>query len=157
MLLFYGKGDTMEREDPGLLSRPCRKRRPSAREDGGVSGVSSAGHTGVPEPLSEARDTAHSTGFSRIPVRCPGTLWGPGLGEAGQREARTMGGSSTPSFHQCQLWEPRDLGQRAAPSFLHRPWSGQALPSAGESGLVSRGSQGLRSPLESRRGSLGAP
>ena len=27
----------------------------------------------------------------------------------------------------------------------------------GESGLVSRGSQGLRSPLESQRGSLGAP
>ena len=26
----------------GLLSRPCRKRRPSAREDGGVSGVSSS-------------------------------------------------------------------------------------------------------------------
>ena len=24
------------REDPGLLSRPCRKRRPSAREDGGI-------------------------------------------------------------------------------------------------------------------------
>ena len=31
------------------------------------------------------------------------------------------------------------------------------LDSPGESGLVSRGSQGLRSPLESRRGSLGAP
>ena len=30
------------REDPGLLSRPCRKRRPSAREDGGFSGVSSS-------------------------------------------------------------------------------------------------------------------
>ena len=30
------------REDPGLLSRPCRKRRPSAHEDGGVSGVSSS-------------------------------------------------------------------------------------------------------------------
>ena len=29
--------------------------------------------------------------------------------------------------------------------------------SPGESGLVSRGSQGLRSPLESRLGSLGAP
>ena len=29
--------------------------------------------------------------------------------------------------------------------------------SPGESDLVSRGSQGLRSPLESRRGSLGAP
>ena len=30
------------REDPGLLSRPCRNRRPSARKDGGVSGVSSS-------------------------------------------------------------------------------------------------------------------
>ena len=29
--------------------------------------------------------------------------------------------------------------------------------SPGESGLVLRGSQGLRSPLESRRGSLGGP
>ena len=29
-------------EDSGFLSRPCRKRRPSAREDGGVSGVSSS-------------------------------------------------------------------------------------------------------------------
>ena len=32
-----------------------------------------------------------------------------------------------------------------------------ALRAPGESGLVSRGSQGLCSPLESRRGSLGAP
>ena len=30
------------RQDPGLLCRPCRKRRPSAREDGGISGVSSS-------------------------------------------------------------------------------------------------------------------
>ena len=30
------------REDPGLLSRPCRKRRPSPREDRGVSGVPSS-------------------------------------------------------------------------------------------------------------------
>ena len=30
------------REDPGLLSRPCRKRRASPRDDGGVSGVSSS-------------------------------------------------------------------------------------------------------------------
>ena len=42
------------------------------------------------------------------------------------------------------------------------PWRRERLPtpvfwpgSPGESGLVSRGSQGLRSPLESRRGSLG--
>ena len=26
----------MDREDSGLLSRPCRKRRPSSRDDGGV-------------------------------------------------------------------------------------------------------------------------
>ena len=39
-----------------------------------------------------------------------------------------------------------------------RPGSRGCIPgSPGESGLVSRGSQGLRSPLESRRGSLGAP
>ena len=30
------------REDSGLLSRPGRKRRPSARDDGGVTGVSSS-------------------------------------------------------------------------------------------------------------------
>ena len=30
------------REDPGLLSGPCRKRRPSPRDEGGVSGVSSS-------------------------------------------------------------------------------------------------------------------
>ena len=30
------------RQDSGLLCRPCRKRRPSAREDGGISGVSSS-------------------------------------------------------------------------------------------------------------------
>ena len=30
------------REDSGLLSRPGRKRRPSPREDGGISGVSSS-------------------------------------------------------------------------------------------------------------------
>ena len=29
------------REDSGLLSRPCRKKRPSSRDDGGVSWVSS--------------------------------------------------------------------------------------------------------------------
>ena len=45
---------------------------------------------------------------------------------------------------------------------LRRPWGfsperGCIPGSPGESGLVSRGSQGLRSPLESRRGSLGAP
>ena len=36
---MHGQGSpassSVWREDPGLLSRPCRKRRPSAREDGG--------------------------------------------------------------------------------------------------------------------------
>ena len=36
------------REDPGLLSRPCRKRRPSAREDGGSGAASPAGTTEAP-------------------------------------------------------------------------------------------------------------
>ena len=43
------------REDPGLLSRPCRKRRPSAREDGGVSGA-----PGSPEGNTEGPGTASS-------------------------------------------------------------------------------------------------
>ena len=46
-------------------------------------------------------------------------------------------------------------GGVSAPSFGAFPWFIPGSP--GESGLVSRGSQGLRSPLESRRGSLGPP
>ena len=34
-------------EDSGLLSRPCRKRRPSSRDDGGVSGFFSSGVASV--------------------------------------------------------------------------------------------------------------
>ena len=48
-----------------------------------------------------------------------------------------------------------------APNHIHTTLRWGRAPGkpslAGESGLVSRGSQGLRSPLESRRGSLGAP
>ena len=56
---------------------------------------------------------------------------------------------SSPGFQQGGVW----------PSKGHSASSGQVcIPaSPGESGLVTRGSQGLRSPLESRRGSLGAP
>ena len=54
------------------------------------------------------------------------------------------------------------IGAAAAASLqscptLCDPIDGSPPGSPGESGLVSRGSQGLRSPLESRRGSLGAP
>ena len=40
------------REDSGLLSRPCRKRRPSSRDDGGVSWVFSRGTTRISGSLS---------------------------------------------------------------------------------------------------------
>ena len=53
-----------------------------------------------------------------------------------------------------------DLGVCPGPNITlqGRQGSRGCIPgSPGESGLVSRGSQGLRSPLESRRGSLGAP
>ena len=43
------------------------------------------------------------------------------------------------------------------PSLLRVELGRSHQKAPGESGLVSRGSQGLRSPLESRRGSLGAP
>ena len=67
-------------------------------------------------------------------------------------------------------WADWVLGLKAPPRLKSKGWltsASQACLSAafvcvftgspGESGLVSRGSQGLRSPLESRRGSLGAP
>ena len=77
------------REDTGLLSRPGRKRRPSAREDEGVSGVSSScGAVGV---------------FSRGTTRISGSL------SCGTREARSAcarrGGA-----HHCPLVQRGDKG-----------------------------------------------
>ena len=77
------------REDSGLLSRPGRKRRPSAREDEGVSGVSlSCGAVGV---------------FSRGTTRISGSL------SCGAREARSAcarrGGA-----HHCPLVQRGDKG-----------------------------------------------
>ena len=66
---------------------------------GPLSEARMLGTRGGPGPPSEVRDSAHSTGFSGMPVRCPGALWGPGLGEAGQREARPTGGSSEDKQH----------------------------------------------------------
>ena len=53
----------------------------------------------------------------------------------------------------CSMPGFPDLHRLPEPAQTHVHWS----VTPGESGLVSSGSQGLRSPLESRRGSLGAP
>ena len=67
------------REDPGLLSRPCRKRRPSAREDGGVPGVSSScgaffsclAWRAIPSPLSKLKSRLDSLEATQWAPRDP--------------------------------------------------------------------------------------
>ena len=58
--------------------------------------------------------------------------------------------------HKGSMYQVRGLGQdhRAIETAFEHFFSAYILDIAD---LVSRGSQGLRSPLESRRGSLGAP
>ena len=69
--------------DPGLLSRPCRKRRPSAREDGGVSGDSSScGARGGFLPRHD-EDLTPVWGFSRGMTGSLGSL------SCGNREVRS--------------------------------------------------------------------
>ena len=69
---------TKWREDPGLLSRPCRKRRPSAREDGGVSGVSWRWTDCLPLSHLGSPDTPHRGLNKMIPIQ-------PVLGEPVRR------------------------------------------------------------------------
>ena len=77
------------REDSGLLSRSCRKRRPSAREDAGVSRVSSScGAVGV---------------FSRGTTRISGSL------SCGAREARSAC-ARRGAAHHCSLVQRGDKG-----------------------------------------------
>ena len=74
--------------------------------------------------------------------------------------------------HRAAALISSTVGSRTAVGPLRQPqWFALSLPAKvplvktsfqhiklpGESVLVSRGSEGLRSPLESRRGSLGAP
>ena len=61
-----------------MLSRPCRKRRPSAREDGGVSGVSSScGARGSWEIGGETGETVSDFIFldSKITATSPKALF----------------------------------------------------------------------------------
>ena len=86
------------REDLGLLSRPGRERRPSAREDGGISGVSSScGARGGFLPR-------HDEDLRKPPVRRQGS-------QVSMRMAR--GSSSWLSSHG------RGLGPRDARSEEH--------------------------------------
>ena len=64
------------REDPGLLSRPCRKRRPSAREDGGPRHAhgdltSLAPHERLPEILVVPREKTPTGAAARAGTGSP--------------------------------------------------------------------------------------
>ena len=64
-----------------MLSRPCRKRRPSAREDGGVSGVPSRGTPRVPAPLPQSPFSPPDRDTGLLQLRlpfCSQHLPGPG-------------------------------------------------------------------------------
>ena len=89
------------REDSGLLSRPGRKRRPSAREDGGVSGVSSScGARGgfLPRHDEDLREPLVRRQGSQVSLRVArrSALWlssnGRGLGpqDALKRDSRGL-------------------------------------------------------------------
>ena len=62
--------------------------------------------------------------------------------------------NAAPDF---RLEHSRQQNRKESPKQSTELGRGCIPGSPGESRLVSRGSQGLRSPLESRRGSLGAP
>ena len=98
---------------------------------------------GFPVVRAPVRDTQpKAQELPPPPGRDLGLLYLPLLGPCG-----------IPPHPVQSAWLPR------VPGLLQgRQGSRGCIPgSAGESGFDSRGSQGLRSPLESRRGSLGAP
>ena len=75
---------------------------------------------------------------------------------------RTLGNAvETPAAHMVFMMKSAislcPLGLALGSPIFPSGCEGKLGVAPGESGLVSRGSQGLRSPLESRRGSLGAP
>ena len=66
------------REDPGLLSRPGRKRRPSSRDDGGVSWVSSGccAHGGfLTRHDEDLREPLVQRQGSQVPMRMARGSW----------------------------------------------------------------------------------
>ena len=170
------------------VSRPCRKRRPSAREDGGVSGVSSSCGARALRPLRGLQETRVAT---REESGFLGFTWRRGLTPRVSSPAKSEGDrENTNPFFSSHLVSPKSPFPGAVSLLLFRelarhnngnqtpnqtcppcapsscspppppPRAPPACPPAGcppgESGLVSRRSKGLHSPLESRRVSLGA-
>ena len=82
-----------------------------------------------------------------------GTKCAVSIGELGEGSIRVLGRYEVPTT------TPHETMDALLPQAIawKKESRGSIPGSTGESGLVSRGSQGLRSPLESRRGSLGAP
>ena len=160
------------REDQGLLSRSGRKRRPPSLLDS-RSFLGGGRRPSCPSP--SAGDLRE---LPRVPLRGEGSCRGGGAprdsaGSGATKEGLTRGEAGSPGFYSVSDSDHRvpaarvtagpkrpHLGVCPGPNFplQGRQGSRGCIPgSPGESGLVTRGSQGLRSPLESRRGSLGAP
>ena len=151
------------REDSGLLSRPCRKRRPSPREDRGVSGVpSSCGARGgfltrhdedLSEPLVRRQGSQVSMRLARGIVSW---LSSHGRGIATQDILKHSRGLSrvaagNPRFPRLLL---ETLGNVPVPLRGEGYCGvGGASPPTGlglgamEEGLISRGGRNLRLPL----------
>ena len=158
---------------------------PSSRVTTGISWRPLSGLKGVKPPLvfgGRTRDCSPGnagkegphlpmTGASRRFSRAVAPVWiftlcttgSSGSLSCGAREVRfpcAWRGGARPGSRVTAGPKRPHLGVCPGPNIplQGRQGSRGCIPgSPGESGLVSRGSQGLRSPLESRRGSLGAP
>ena len=137
-----------------------------------VNGVCQATHHGVQHPT---RPASVAWGWSlppctcfpppSLPLPCCPLLSSPKVGMTGQHLHRRAGEGRTPSPTPASggAWPLRQgpgfcssCGWSLGGCLQGRQGSRGCIPcSPGESGLASRGSKGLRSPLESRRGSLG--
>ena len=157
-----------ERESWGLRSSHCRAQETSPRRvSGTVSPFRAEKGTSLETPWRARASCCQEVGTTRFFLSCGGNLElrrgsqpspcvDPGkptlpLGLPGKAGgcARVTAGPKRPHLGVCP-----------GPNFplKGRQGSRGCIPGfPGESGLVSRGSHGLRSPLESRRGSLGAP
>ena len=94
------------RED--AVSRPCRKRRPSAREDGGVSGVSSScGARGGFLP-GLIQQKGEPWGQGRPPWWYGGRVSSPRLQEAGLLTQCPTAGSTAEFMHLNKMKNPGD-------------------------------------------------
>ena len=86
-----------------------------------------------------------------------GGAWWAAVHGVAKSQTRLSDLTFTSHFHALE----KEMATHSSVLAWRIPGTGEpgGLPSMspGESGLVSRGSQGLRSPLESRRGSLGVP